>query len=154
MMKIILAVDPGEKNIGLAKSDPLGIGATALCVIPHIQMEKDAQAIAEKARECGAESILVGQPLNADGSEGPHARHSAKLAEAVSRYFNGEVFLYDEYGSTKATRERFKEMGVRRSKRLGHLDANAAQTILQSYLDELYYSKPLSQGPDQGVNFE
>ena len=154
MMKIILAVDPGEKNIGLAKSDPLGIGATALCVIPHIQMEKDAQAIAEKSRECGAESILIGQPLNADGSEGPHARHSAKLAEAVSRYFNGEVFLYDEYGSTKATRERFKEMGVRRSKRLGHLDANAAQTILQSYLDELYYSTPLTQEPDQGVNFE
>ena len=45
-------------------------------------------------------------------------------------------------------------MGVRRSKRLGHLDANAAQTILQSYLDELYYSKPLSQEPEQGVNFE
>ena len=142
-MKIILAVDPGEKNIGIAKSDPLGIGATALCVIPHVQMEKDAQAIADKARECGAESVLVGQPLNEDGSEGPKARHSAKLAEAIRRYFNGEVFLYDEYGSTKATRERFKEMGVRRSKRLGHLDANAAQTILQNYLDDIAYQKPI-----------
>ena len=154
MMKIILAVDPGEKNIGLAKSDPLGIGATALCVIKHVQMEKDAQVIVEKARECGAESILIGQPLNEDGSEGPHARHSAKLAEAVSRYFTGEVFLYDEYGSTKATRERFKEMGVRRSKRLGHLDANAAQTILQNYLDEQYYSAPLTGSTDQGEGFE
>lgn len=139
MMKVILAVDPGKKNIGLAKSDPLGIGASALCVIPHVQMEKDAQAIADKARECGAERILIGQPLNDDGSEGPHARHSAKLAEAVSRYFDGDVFLYDEYGSTIATRERFKEMGVRRSKRLGHLDAHAAQTILQRYLDDHYY---------------
>ena len=141
-MRVVLAVDPGEKNIGLAKSDPLGIGATALGVIRHEQMEKDAQKIAEKARECGAEAILVGQPLNADGSEGPHARHSAKLAEAIRRYFEGEVFLYDEYGSTIQTRERFKEMGVRRSKRLGHLDANAAQTILQNYLDEVYYSTP------------
>ncbi|MBQ6481838.1 MAG: Holliday junction resolvase RuvX [Anaerolineaceae bacterium] len=137
-MKVILAVDPGEKNIGLAKSDPLGIGATALCVISHVQMEKDARTIAEKARECGASSILVGQPLNADGSEGLKARHSAKLAEAISRYFEGEVILYDEYGSTIETRERFKEMGVRRSKRLGHLDAHAAQTILQRYLDEQY----------------
>ena len=111
-MRVVLAVDPGEKNIGLAKSDPLGIGATALGVIRHEQMEKDAQKIAEKARECGAEAILVGQPLNADGSEGPHARHSAKLAEAIRRYFEGEVFLYDEYGSTIQTRERFKEMGV------------------------------------------
>lgn len=139
MIKVILAVDPGEKNIGLAKSDSLGIGASAVGVIRHVQMEKDAQAIAEKARECGAKRILIGQPLNADGSEGPHARHSAKLAEAVSRYFEGEVFLYDEYGSTIATRERFKEMGVRRSKRLGHLDANAAQTILQNYLEDQYY---------------
>ena len=64
------------------------------------------------------------------------------------------MFLYDEYGSTKATRERFKEMGVRRSKRLGHLDANAAQTILQNYLDEQYYSTPLTESTDQGEGFE
>lgn len=146
MMKIILAVDPGEKNIGLAKSDPLGIGATPLCVIPHVQQEKDAETIAQKAREYGAESILVGQPLNADGSEGPQARHSAKLADAIRRYFDGTVFLYDEYGSTQATRERFKEMGVRRSRRLGHLDANAAATILQNYLDELSYQHPIGAG--------
>lgn len=146
MMKIILAVDPGEKNIGIAKSDPLGIGATPICVIPHVQQEKDAQAIADKAREYGAESILVGQPLNADGSEGPQARHSAKLAEAIRRYFEGEVFLYDEYGSTQETRERFREMGVRRSHRLGHLDANAAATILQRYLDELSYRQPAGTG--------
>ena len=142
-MKIILAVDPGEKNIGIAKSDPLGIGATALKIIPHVQQEKDAQAIADLAREVGAEEILVGQPLNEDGSEGPKARHSAKLAEAIGRYFDGRVFLYDEYGSTKATRALFKEMGIRRSKRLGHLDANAAATILQSYLDALSYSTPI-----------
>ena len=148
MMKIILAVDPGEKNIGIAKSDPLGIGATPLGVIPHVQQEKDAQAIADKAREYGAESILVGQPLNADGSEGPQARHSAKLAEAIRRYFEGEVFLYDEYGSTQETRERFREMGVRRSHRLGHLDANAAATILQRYLDELIYRQPAGSGDD------
>ena len=141
-MRVILSVDPGSKNIGLAKSDPLGIGATALCVIPHVQMEKDAQAIAEKARECGAEAILVGQPLDEDGSAGPKARHSAKLAETIRRYFEGEVFLYDEYGSTKAARAIFKEMGVRRSRRLGHLDANAAAVILQNYLDELSYQHP------------
>ncbi len=140
-MKVILAVDPGEKNIGLAKSDPLGIGAAALCVISHVQMEKDAGMIAQKARECGAEAILIGQPLNEDGSEGPKARHSAKLAEAVRRCFDGEVFLYDEYGTTKQTQALFKEMGVRRSKRLGHLDANAAATILQNYLDECYWSR-------------
>ena len=142
MTRIILAVDPGEKNIGLAKSDPMGFGATALCVIPHIQQEKDAQAIAEKARECGAEAILVGQALNADGTETPHARHAAKLADAIRRYFEGEVFLYDEYGSTKAAQNLFKEMGARRSKYRTHLDANAAAMILQRYLDDLYYQQP------------
>ena len=149
MMKVILAVDPGEKNIGLAKSDPLGIGATALCVIRHVQMEKDAEAIAQKALECGAEAILIGQPLNEDGTEGPKARHSAKLAEAVRRYFTGEVFLCDEYGTTKQTQALFKEMGVRRSKRQGHLDANAAATILQNYLDECYYSHGAEPGRER-----
>ena len=149
MMKVILAVDPGEKNIGLAKSDPLGIGATALCVIRHVQMEKDAEVIAQKALECGAESILIGQPLNEDGSEGPKARHSAKLAEAVRHYFTGEVFLCDEYGTTKQTQALFKEMGVRRSKRQGHLDANAAATILQNYLDECYYSRGAEPGGER-----
>ena len=140
-MKVILAVDPGEKNIGLAKSDPLGIGATALCVIKHVQMEKDAELIVQKARECSAEAILVGQPLNEDGSEGPKARHSAKLAEAIGRYFGGEVFLYDEYGTTKQTQALFREMGAGRMKSRGQLDANAAATILQNYLDECYYTR-------------
>ena len=144
MKPIILSVDPGEKNIGLAKSDPLGIGATPLRVIQHIQQEKDAATIAGIARECGAEEILVGQPLNEDGSEGPKARHSAKLAEAISRYFDGRVFLYDEYGTTKQTQALFREMGVRKSRRIGHLDANAAATILQNYLDELSYRQPIS----------
>lgn len=137
-MKIILAVDPGEKNIGLAKSDALGIGATALCVISHVQQEKDAAMIVQKARECGAERILVGQPLLADGTVGPGGRHSAKLAEAIRALFPGEVFLWDESGSTKGTRAVFTEMGVPRSKRLGHLDANAAAFILQDYLDVQY----------------
>lgn len=145
-MKVILAVDPGEKNIGLAKSDPLGIGATALCVIKHVQMEKDAELIVQKAKECGAEAILVGQPLNEDGSEGPKARHSAKLAEAIGRYFDGEVFLYDEYGTTKQTQALFREMGAGRMKSRGHLDANAAATILQNYLDECYYSRSPNTG--------
>ena len=64
------------------------------------------------------------------------------------------MFLYDEYGSTIETRERFKEMGVRRSKRLGHLDAHAAQTILQRYLDEQYYRESGADGLDSGFEPE
>lgn len=135
MEEIILAVDTGEKNIGLAKSDPLGFGAVPLCVIPHVQREKDAARIAEKAREVGATRILVGQPLNEDGSAGPHARHAEKVAEAIRQVFSGEVFLWDEYGSTQGTRELFKEMGVGVMKRRGHLDANAAAYVLNDYLD-------------------
>ena len=136
MEDIILAVDTGEKNIGLAKSDPLGLGATPLCVIPHVQREKDAAAIVEKAREVGAVRILVGQPLNADGSAGPHARHAEKVAEAIRQVFDGEVFLWDEYGSTQGTRALFREMGAGVMKSRGHLDANAAAFILNDYLND------------------
>ena len=135
MEEIILAVDTGEKNIGLAKSDPLGIGATPLRVIPHVQREKDAAAIAAIAREIGASRILVGQPLNADGSAGAHARHAEKVAEAIRTVFEGEVFLWDEYGSTQKARSLYQEMGIGKSKRQGHLHAQAAACVLNDYLD-------------------
>lgn len=134
-MKIILSVDPGEKNIGIAKSDPLGIGATALCVFRHANLEQDAAAIAAQAVSVGAEIILVGQALATDGSIGPAARHAEKVAGAIRSHFSGEVILWDESGSTNRAKQIAVETGISKKRRRGHLDANAAAVILQDYLD-------------------
>jgi putative Holliday junction resolvase len=133
--KKILAVDPGEKNIGLAVSDPFGISASPLEVIRHTNRDTDAQTIAAKASENGAEMILVGQALGPDGEIGSSARHALKVAEAIRSCFSGEVILWDESGSTKAVKAAYIEMNIPKLKRRGHLDAAAAAWILQDYLD-------------------
>lgn len=140
-MEIILAVDPGEKKIGLAKSDPLGIGATPLGIIQHVRRESDAERIAVAAKEAGAEKILIGLAAGPNGEDTPAARHAKKLAEAIRTYFDGEIFFWDESGSTIGTKADFIEMGVSKKNRRGHLDANAAANILRDYLDQQYYKK-------------
>jgi putative holliday junction resolvase len=131
----VLAVDPGEKRLGIAVSDPMGMIANPLKVIKHVSRAADAEAIANLAREQAAVCIVVGQALDAEGRETAQARHAASLAEAIRGYTEIPVILWDESGSTKAARAARIAMGVKRSKRRGHLDEIAATVILQSYLN-------------------
>jgi len=131
----ILAIDPGEKNIGLAISDPLGVIANPLKVIKHISREEDAATIIQEARQNEVGLIVVGQALNEDGAPTPQSRRSARLAMAIRKQFNIRVILWDESYSTKAARDAHLAMGVTRRKRRGHLDDIAATYILQTFLD-------------------
>lgn len=131
----VLAVDPGEKRLGIAISDPSGRFARSLAVLNHVSRATDAAAIARLAAENEAVQIILGQALDADGLPTPQARHALRLAEAVREQTSIPVELWDESGSTKAARAVRLEMGVSRRKRSGHLDDLAAAIILQSYLD-------------------
>ncbi len=131
----ILAIDPGEKNIGVAISDPTGIIANPLTVLKHIGRAIDAATIAQMAEEKGAGMILVGQALDDEGQATAQSRRAARLAEAIRQQTNLPVQLWDESGSTQAARAARLAMGVTRRKRRGHLDDLAATVILQSYLD-------------------
>ncbi len=131
----ILAVDPGEKRIGIAISDPTGTIANPLTVLKHTAREIDAATIATLAQEQDAVKIIVGQALDDEGNETPSSRHAARLAEAITRQTEIPVELWDESGSTNAAQAAYIEMGVPRRKRAGHLDQIAATIILQSYLD-------------------
>ena len=79
----ILAVDPGDKRIGLAISDPTQTIARPLKVIKHVSRLVDAAAIAQVAVEQEAGIILVGQPLDSDGRDGPMARKSNRQAQVI-----------------------------------------------------------------------
>ncbi len=138
----ILAIDPGEKNIGIAISDPTGSIANPLTIIKHISRPIDAATIAQLALENNARLIIVGQALGQEGESTPQSRRSARLAAAIKTQTNLPVELWDESGSTQAAREARRAMGVSRSKRKGHLDDLAATYILQTYLDVHH---PLSQ---------
>ena len=131
----ILAVDPGEKRIGLALSDPTATIASPLAVLKHVARAEDAAAIARFAAEREAVLIVVGQPLDAEGRETPQSYHASRLAGEIRLHTAVPVVLWDESGSTKAAQAARRAMGVSRRKRSGHLDEIAATVILQSYLD-------------------
>ncbi len=131
----ILAVDPGEKRLGIAISDPTQTIASPLCVIEHESRKKDAQKILSLADEQGAVMILVGQPLDWDGAVNPQSNNSIRLVEELETQGVVPVKLWDEYGSTQKAQDSRRQMNVSRKKRSGHLDQVAAAVILQSYLD-------------------
>jgi putative Holliday junction resolvase len=130
----ILAVDPGEKRIGVAISDPTATIARPLCVIEHQAREIDADKIAEIAHSEGAALIVVGQALDSDGAVGYQARKSQRLADVLRTKTGCEIELWDESGTTQAARQSRIALGVSRKKRKGHLDDLAASILLQDYL--------------------
>ena len=131
----ILAVDPGEKFIGIALSDPTGTIAGPLTVLRHRSREADAAAIARLAAERGAERIVIGQATDAAGKPATlQARRAANLAEAVRAASGLPVVLWDETGSTQKALEAWRLMGTARRRRR-RPDAIAATVILQHYLD-------------------
>jgi putative Holliday junction resolvase len=147
----ILAVDPGEKRIGLAISDPDRKLARPLEVLHHVSRVVDAATIAQAAAGQGATLILVGMALDSDGQAGPAARKAGRMAAAIGEQTAIPVRLWDESGSTQVARETRLAAGAGRQKRGGHLDDLAASIILQSYLDEI---DPPTASPTKGPQEE
>lgn len=131
----VLAIDPGEKRIGLAISDPTATIANPLQVLKHVSRLMDAASIAQIAREWGVVEIVIGQAMELDGTPGVMGRKAQRLAEAIRSQSEIPVVLWDESGSTQTARSARQKMGVKRSQRRGHMDDLAAVVILQSYLD-------------------
>ena len=132
----VLAVDHGEKRIGLAISDLTGTIANPLSVIKHVSRTIDAAQVANIASEREAELIIIGQSFHEDGSPNLAGRRAARFAKALQEQTNLPVELWDESFSTQEARAARIQMGVSRKKRAGHLDELAATVILQSYLDD------------------
>ena len=131
----VLAVDPGEKRLGIAISDPSATIANPLTVVKHTARLIDAATIANLAYENNVGAIIVGATFDEEGELTPQGRRASRLAEAIRTQTELPVILWDESGSTQAARAARIHMGVTRAKRSGHLDELAATVILQSYLD-------------------
>lgn len=131
----ILAIDPGEKRLGIAISDPTGTIANPLTVLKHISRPLDAATIVQLAEENQAGMIVVGQALDAENQPTLQSRRAENLAQAIRQQTSLPVAMWDETGSTQAARAARIAMGVPRRKRSGHLDDLAATYILQTYLD-------------------
>jgi putative Holliday junction resolvase len=135
MLVRILAVDHGEKQIGLALSDPTATIASPLKVIKHASRLMDAAQVANLASENEVALIVIGQSYDEEGRPNLAGRRAAKFAEALKEQTQIPVVLWDESFSTQDARAARIEMGVSRKKRAGHMDELAAVMILKSYLE-------------------
>jgi putative Holliday junction resolvase len=130
-----MAIDPGEKRIGIAISDPTGMIASPLTVLQHVSRIIDATAIAELAHQNQAGILVIGKSLDEDGLPTPASRRADRLAEAIQRQCEIPLITWDESFSTQEAQQAQIELGTSRRKRSGHLDDLAAAVILQSFLD-------------------
>jgi putative holliday junction resolvase len=131
----ILAVDHGEKRIGLAISDSTGTIANPLKVIEHVSRMIDAAQVADAVVQNQVELIVIGQSFDEEGKPNLAGRRAARFAEAIKTQTQIPILMWDESFSTQSARAARIEMGASRKKRAGHLDELAATIILQSYLD-------------------
>lgn len=131
----VLAVDPGEKNLGIALSDPTGTLATPLKVIRHVQLNEDCKQIVQLAEEHGVELIIIGTVQGSEGEEIRQTRHAQKMADQIRKTTQITVILWDESNSTKIARQLRMDMGAKRKDRSGHMDDQAAAVFLQNYLN-------------------
>jgi len=131
----ILAVDHGEKRIGLALSDPTAAIASPLRVIKHVSRVLDAAQVANLASENQVGLIVIGQSFDDEGRPNLAGRRAAKFAEALKEQTNIPMELFDESFSTQDARATRIEMAVSRKKRAGHMDELAAVMILRSYIE-------------------
>ena len=131
----ILAIDPGDKRIGIALSDPTGKIATPLTIIKHVSRPLDAAEIANLAQENKVERIIIGTSSDENGFSTPASRRADRLAEAIRLQSEIPIVMWDESFSTQEARHAQIELGTTRRRRHGHMDDLAAAIILQSYLD-------------------
>lgn len=131
----ILAIDHGEKRIGLAMSDPTQTIASPLKVIKHVSRIIDAAQVAEIANQNEVELIIIGQSFDEAGEPNVAGRRAGRFADELKNQTNIPIELFDESFSTQDARFARIELGVSRKKRSGHQDEYAAVVILQSYLE-------------------
>ena len=132
-MKRIMGVDIGEKRIGIAVSDLLGMTAQGIETYTRTGTG-DAEYIAHKAKELGAELIVAGLPLNMNGSEGPSAIKAREFMSQVEA-LGMDIRFQDERLSTVSAERTLLEADMSRKKRRMVIDKLAAVYILQTYLD-------------------
>lgn len=132
----VIAVDFGDARTGLAVSDQLGMLANGIGYVKSSYMPKTAELVAEKLREYEVETIVIGLPINMNGSEGPRAEHAREFGKLLSELVGDiPIVFFDERCSTMAAHQIMNFTDTRGKKRKEAVDTLSAQIILQNYLD-------------------
>lgn len=130
-----LALDYGKVRIGLAISDPMGIIAQPLDVYRRKGLDKDLHYLKSLIAEREVERVVVGLPLNMNGTEGPQAAETRRFAEALAMAVDVPIAMWDERLSTFAAESAMLDADLSRARRKERRDKVAASLILRSFLD-------------------
>ena len=133
----IMAIDYGDRRIGLAVSDPLGMLAGEAWTMEEWDMERASQRISQEAAARGVETLVLGLPKNMDGSEGPRAEKSRLFRELLIAESGLPVILWDERRSSIEAHAILHAGGKKEKKHRKTVDAVAASLILEGYLGSL-----------------
>jgi putative holliday junction resolvase len=133
----LIGLDLGTRNIGIAVSDRLRTVATARSVLRRTRFQADARSLIDLAAGEAAAGIVIGLPLNMDGSEGPRAQATRAFARNLSRLTAMPLILWDERLSTAAVERMLIAGDTSRARRAELKDKLAAAWILQGVLDRL-----------------
>jgi putative Holliday junction resolvase len=133
----LLGLDLGTKTIGVAASDPDRKLASAVETIQRRKFSTDAARIIALALERSAVGLVLGLPINMDGSEGPRAQSTRAFARNLARVTTLPIALWDERLSTAAVERDLIAADVSRARRAAVIDQHAAAYILQGALDRL-----------------
>jgi len=133
----VLAVDLGTRRIGLASCNPEETLVLGAGVIERRPGDDPVPAVAAAARERGAETVVVGLPLNMDGSYGPKAAEAKAFSERLREALGTPVLLHDERLSSVEAEGRLRGVeGMSRAAKRAHTNQVAAQVILESFLSK------------------
>ena len=146
----IAALDLGARRIGIAVTDADGLSAHPLRTIERRSFGADLEAIRRTLGSRHIDCLVVGLPVNMDGSEGPMARHARTIAARLAEAFGIEVKLQDERLSSFEAEKRLGN-SVRREKRKQAIDAVAAVVILENYLELQQSSRAKSKDIKSGA---
>ena len=130
----IAALDVGDARVGIAVSDELGLTVRGLGMIRRVGGQRDLEALRRLLEPCGPERLVVGLPLNMDGTEGPRARKTRAFGERVGAHLGLPVEFWDERLTTVAAEQVLRDAKVNWRRRKGLVDEVAATVILRDYL--------------------
>ena len=130
----IMAIDYGDAHTGIAISDPTGFLTGFTTVINAYRPEAVAEQVASLAREHGAEELVLGHPINMDGTRGPRSEKARAMAELLKEATGLPVVLWDERRTTIDAHQILFQSGKNARQRKKVVDAVAASLILEGYL--------------------
>ena len=133
----LLGIDPGDKNIGFAICDENKKVATPLKVLQKSKFEVLIKQINQIIKENNIKGIIIGNPINMDGTSGKSSQSASDFAKNLSKNITIPITMWDERLSSEGSFKITKELGTNVSNRVNKLDKNAAAFILQGAIDYL-----------------